>query len=102
MTVIINGDWFTLYLPEDGRIVVQVSGSFKVYQADENNRITHEKFEELVKKYNQISNLEESETTEQTNRTESITFRVNDSLPKYNATVTYNQENPQLAETLII
>ena len=102
ISIIINGTWFTLYLPEDGRIVVQASGCFKVYQADEKSRITHEKFEELVKKYNQISNLEESETTEQTNRTESITFRVNDSLPKYNATVTYNQENPRLAETLTI
>lgn len=32
----------------------------------------------------------------------SITFRLNDNLPEYNATVTYNQENPQLAETMII
>ena len=70
ISIIINGNWFTLYLPEDGRIVVQVSGSFKVYQADENNRITHEKFEELVRKYTQIGNLEESETTEQTNTSE--------------------------------
>ena len=85
ISIIINGDWFTLYLPEDGRIVVQVSGSFKVYQADENNRITHEKFEELVRKYTQIG----------------VVFRVNDALPEYRATVDYN-ENFQMAETLII
>ena len=85
ISIIINGDWFTLYLPEDGRIVVQVSGSFKVYQADENNRITHEKFEELVRKYTQIG----------------VAFRVNDALPEYRATVDYN-ENFQMAETLII
>ncbi len=85
ISIIVNGAWFTLYLPEDGRIVVQVSGSFKVYQADENNRITHEKFEELVRKYNQIG----------------VAFRVNDALPEYRATVDYN-ENFQMAETLII
>lgn len=101
ISIIINGTWFTLYLPEDGRIVVQVSGSFKVYQADEKSRITHEKFEELVKKYAQIDNLEESETTEQTNK-KTVEFCVNDSLPEYSATITYNLEYPQLAETLVI
>lgn len=32
----------------------------------------------------------------------SITFRVNDSFPEYNATITYNLKNSRLAETLII
>ena len=31
-----------------------------------------------------------------------VEFRVNDSLPEYKATITYNLENPRLAETLVI
>ena len=47
--------------------------------------------------------VSESEvTSENKNTIETITFRVNDSLPEYNATVTYNQENPRLADTLVI
>ena len=39
---------------------------------------------------------------EELDTTESVTFRVNDTLPEYKATITYNQENPRMAETLVI
>ena len=52
INISINGKVFALYLAEDGNIGVRISEEgFKLYQADENNQITPEKYDELVKKY---------------------------------------------------
>ncbi len=53
INISIAGKKFILYLMEDGNICVRISegGSFKLYQADKNNQITPEKYDELVNKY---------------------------------------------------
>lgn len=49
----VDGNNYALYLRNDGSIGAKLSEEegFKLYQADESNRITPEKFKRLVKKY---------------------------------------------------
>ncbi len=49
----VDGNNYALYLRNDGSIGVKLfeKEGFKLYQADESNRITPEKYEKLVKEY---------------------------------------------------
>ena len=54
INICIDGKEFALYLMEDGNIGVRISEEgFKLYQADKNNQITPEKYDNLVNEYKQ-------------------------------------------------
>ena len=53
INISVGGNNYVLYLRKDGSIGAKLSeeAGFKLYQADESNRITPEKFKSLVNKY---------------------------------------------------